>query len=501
MLPGSIIFLFYGIFLGFVSSQQFLTLLPDQVPRVSLPPCTQPDVSSCTLALVNVTVLTTQSHISIPVSGEGGGEVHLALYTRDDKSAVFMDGLATAAYFAWTHATLSGQVLVEGRSWSLEGCGPGCYVWVEQDQGEWGEEECESGDTDEHIRDTKQLNEMKELGKADTTTIVTYTVMIWYTEEFKQLFSSTEDIEAFTDLVILETNQAYISGNIPVRVSKHCVQHHPTLTEDVTDSSTVLSKFRNSMSTSELRNSADAAALLVADLSGCGIAYTHTTGSCFTLSVTKKSCATGYYSFGHELGHNFGMKHNPEKYETSDLSSHPYLYGHGYLIQPTGPSKYTGYRTILAYRADGHSTRINRYSDPGEVCSNCLESTSVLGDNVLSNNAQVLIGNRFAMAACGDEQNVCSAPPQSTTAPPTTAPPCTPKYLKNKTVLGKKIKMNKMKTKNIGDCWKKCFANEKCSYVTWVAKAKKKKLRKICTFFSSLNKIKKKKGTMVGMCK
>merc|ERR1719369_1751928 len=508
MLPGSIIFLFYGIFLGFVSSQQFLTLLPDQVPRVSLPPCTQPDVSSCTLALVNVTVLTTQSHISIPVSGEGEGEVHLALYTRDDKSAVFMDGLATAAYFAWTHATLSGQVLVEGRSWSLEGCGPGCYVWVEQDQGEWGEEECESGDTDNHIRDTKQLNEMKELGKADTTTIVTYTVMIWYTEEFKQLFSSTEDIEAFTDLVILETNQAYISGNIPVRVSKHCVQLHPTLTEDVTDSSTVLSKFRNSMSTSELRNSADAAALLVADLSGCGIAYTHTTGSCFTLSVTKKSCATGYYSFGHELGHNFGMKHNPEKYETSSLSSHPYSYGHGYLIKPTGPTKYSGYRTILAYFADGHYNRINHYSDPGEICPDCLEADSVLGD-VEANNAKVITDNRFAMAACGAEDNVseCSAPapapsPATTQPPTTTVASCIVKYMKNKTVAGgKKIKMKKTKTKTAGECWEKCVKNAKCKYITWVQKTKNKKLKKVCTLFSSIKKIRKKKGIVVASCK
>ena len=67
------------------------------------------------------------------------------------------------------------------------------------------------------------------------------------------------------------------------------------MTEEETDSSIVLTNFRNSMSLNELKNSADAAALLVADLSGCGIAYTGTTGNCFTLSVIKKSCAAGYY--------------------------------------------------------------------------------------------------------------------------------------------------------------------------------------------------------------
>ena len=120
------------------------------------------------------------------------------------------------------------------------------------------------------------------------------------------------------------------------------------MNEDEYYSSTILSAFASSMSTSALRHSADTAALLVADLSGCGIAYTHTTSSCYTLSVTKKSCATGYYrchldypyitysisySFGHELGHNFGAKHNVEQYSSSSLSSHPYSYGHGYLIK------------------------------------------------------------------------------------------------------------------------------------------------------------------------
>merc|ERR1712106_1145006 len=166
-------------------------------------------------------------------------------------------------------------------------------------------------------------------------------------------------------------------------------------------------------------------------------------------------------------------------------------------IQPTGPSKYSGYRTILAYSADGHYNRINRYSDPDQVCADCLEDDSVLGDEEVSNNAKVITNNRYAMAACGTEETVCTAPVVTTTV----AAPCQPKYLKNKAMQGKKIRMKKMKTKNVADCWTKCTKNNKCKYVTWVSKSKKSKLRKVCTFYSSLTKIKKKKGTMVGMCK
>ena len=43
----------------------------------------------------------------------------------------------------------------------------------------------------------------------------------------------------------------------------------------------------------------------------------------------QKGCALGYYSFGHELGHNFGAGHNKEQGFNND-----YYYGHGHLIQP-----------------------------------------------------------------------------------------------------------------------------------------------------------------------
>ena len=77
----------------------------------------------------------------------------------------------------------------------------------------------------------------------------------------------------------------------------------------------------------------------------------------YTISVTKKSCATGYYSFGHEIGHNFGATHNPEVSTNAEFS-----YGHAHLIEQGIAS--TGYRTILGYYAAGHAERVNYYSNP-----------------------------------------------------------------------------------------------------------------------------------------
>jgi len=471
-----------------------VTLLPDAGHRLVSKPCRQPGVESCTQALVNLTLLKTAETILIP--GARNEDISLHLASRTDSSAVFVNGIGNAAYFTWSGAALSGQVQSKEHSWSLEGCGRNCFSWVKQDRSSWLNETCETPPLSKKSVNTKKWNDLRALGEADTDTIVTYTVMMWFTKEFSDLFETREDLDAFTDLIILETNEAYINGNMPVRVAKHCVEKHPTMTEEEISSSTVLNNFWKSMSLEDLRNSADAAALLVADLSGCGIAYTDTTGSCYTLSVTKKSCATGYYSFGHEIGHNFGAKHNPEKYSSSEISAHAYNYGHGHLILPTGPSKYTGFRTILAYNADGHYNRVNRYSDPTEVCSACLEDGAVYGVEGLSNNAKVITGNRFAMAACGTEENVCSAPGITTEA----ATACQPKYVNNKMILGSKIKMKRLRAQSAALCWEKCTKAENCKYITWVKWARKSRQKKVCTFYSSLKKMKRKKGIIVGMC-
>ena len=50
----------------------------------------------------------------------------------------------------------------------------------------------------------------------DSTSLVTYSVMLWYTPEFRNTFISEADLEAFVNLVIEETNQGYINSKIPV---------------------------------------------------------------------------------------------------------------------------------------------------------------------------------------------------------------------------------------------------------------------------------------------
>ena len=77
------------------------------------------------------------------------------------------------------------------------------------------------------------------------------------------------------------------------------------------------------------------------DADVCGVGKVDSIQSGNTLAVVKKSCAVGYYSFGHEIGHMYGCLHNREEGKIN----YEYPEGYGFLMRP--PVK-SGFRTILA---------------------------------------------------------------------------------------------------------------------------------------------------------
>ena len=203
---------------------------------------------------------------------------------------------------------------------------------------------------------------------------------------------------------------------VPLRIRALCSEQ-ATL-NDVSSASTMLNSFRTMKgTTAALRGSADTAALLVNSFSSCGIGYLNTISSGNTVSVTAKNCALGYYSFGHELGHNIGLHHNIQV-----ATNNAYPDGHGHLIAQGVAS--TGFRTILAYNANNHRTRVNYYSNPNVNLPATRTPTGITGT---SNNARVLTANRFALANVGDESSTCSSgsTTSSTTTTTTTPPPAT----------------------------------------------------------------------------
>jgi peptidyl-Asp metalloendopeptidase len=196
-------------------------------------------------------------------------------------------------------------------------------------------------------------------------------------------------MSSLINLMVSETNTSYSNSGVTPRVRRvHAVEVSYAETGNL---STDLSRLRSTTdgymdNVHSLRNTykADLVGLITESGSACGVGYLMTTVSTSFatngFSVTKRSCATGNYSFGHELGHNMGAHH--DAYVTSSSGAYSYSYGYVYL-----PGKW---RTVMAYNngcsAVGVScTRIAYWSNPDKFYNGVATGVSSTAPNAADN--------------------------------------------------------------------------------------------------------------------
>lgn len=199
-------------------------------------------------------------------------------------------------------------------------------------------------------------------------------VLVVYTDDARAAAGGTAAMNTLINLAITETNTSYSNSGITQRVH---LAHAEEVSYDESNFNwnTTLSRLTNTSdgfidNVHTLRNTykADEVVLLVADSGYCGLAWLMTTVSnafkTNAFALVNWDCATGYYSFGHELGHNMGARHD---WYVDDTKNSPYTYNHGY-VNP-GSTTLTRWRTVMAYNNDcadrGFScTRIPVWSNP-----------------------------------------------------------------------------------------------------------------------------------------
>ena len=272
----------------------------------------------------------------------------------------------------------------DGREYEIESCHNG-HVFKEIDVKNLGSE------NPIILKLDKLQPSLAADATADNETIVTFSLMFYYTPEFE---AATADIEGFVDQIIDITNEGFINSEIPVRVRAFCIEK-----ASLTDSTGNLQAF-TSMKGSPLAtlNTADAATLLVTNAPYCGVAWLVPAYRDWSFSVNMKRCV-GNFVVGHELGHNFGSHHD---IISAANQNNFYSYGYGHHVDRG--SHTTGARTILAYPRLGFNARVNYYSNPSVILPLTGTPTGVAG---VSNTAAVITQNRFTMAAHGDESAAC----------------------------------------------------------------------------------------------
>lgn len=282
----------------------------------------------------------------------------------------------------------------QGDSYVIEYCGDHTHSLSKLDLSKFEELGVDTIDIGDIESDNDQNDvEVEHDSKSriiDRSSLISYSIKVYYTS---QVAENVKDVETFLDQVIKETNEGYKNSKVPLRAELLCAERISI--EESKDLSEMIDLFRDYKgSVKKLRGTADVTVLLT-EKGGCGIAFLAGFERGTPVSVVNRNCALGHFSFGHEIGHTFGLEH--------DFVKKPYYEdGRGYLINK-GKAK-TGFRTIMAYSSRGHKERINYYSNPKVKYRLTGTVTGIKGE---AYNARILIKNMEAVSRLGDESCVC----------------------------------------------------------------------------------------------
>jgi peptidyl-Asp metalloendopeptidase len=174
--------------------------------------------------------------------------------------------------------------------------------------------------------------------------------------------SKVADVKGLVDLAFIETNASYTNSAVFIKLIS--ATPRPVLTEYVesgTESSLDALKNPSDRKMDELhqlrdQHKADLVVLLTDDSEFCGLASEIRATKNSAFAVVYHDCATGYYSFAHEIGHLQGARHNDEV----DNSDKPFAHGHGYM--DPGRDR----RTIMAYNCPDGCQRMPQWARPPE---------------------------------------------------------------------------------------------------------------------------------------
>ncbi len=279
---------------------------------------------------------------------------------------------------------VAGTLRIDGRLHRLSSLGRGQHVLAAID---------ESKLPPDHPEEYKSLP-VANIGTEDhgnkaagTKAISTIRVMVVITDRAK---TKIGNITNFVNLAISETNAGYTNSG--VEITAQLAGTYTTSYVESGSMSTDLARIRGTTdgymdSVHSLRNTnaADIVMFVIDNAASCGLASGIGATASTAFAAVHYSCATGYYSFGHEMGHLQSARHDP----ANDPTTTPYAYGHGYQYAAGG------WRTIMAYACStGTCNRINYWSNPAK-----LRSGVPMGTTSTHHNQRVLNNTKATIAA------------------------------------------------------------------------------------------------------
>ena len=317
------------------------------------------------------------------------GDIKETAKARSASARETAQDLANHATLVRRDGTITGNVRIKGTLYRIRPLIDGTHAVIEVD---------ESRMPADHPAEYSDLPRMDvsasktKSGGGDFSTMAispgttaTIRVMVVATNAAVNAYGG--NMRSLMDLAISESNQGYANSNVGINL---VLAGYYTTSYTEAGMSTDLARFRGTTDgymdgIHSTRNSiaADVAMLIGNQGASCGLASGIGSTASTAFATTYWNCATGYYSFAHEIGHLQSARHDP----AADSSTTPYAYGHGYRAPNNA------WRTIMAYACTGGCPRLNYWSNPDRTYNGVP-----MGTADKSHNQRVLVNTKHTMA-------------------------------------------------------------------------------------------------------
>ena len=294
---------------------------------------------------------------------------------------------------------VTGNLRVDGTLYRVRPLADGNHAVIEVDESKMpADHPAEYADVLRRAAATSPSS-TTSVGTLATDPGVTATIRVQVVATNQAVTAYGGDMRALVDLAVAEANQGYVNSNVGINLQ---LANYRTVSYTSVSHGTDLARFRSTsdgimddIHTTRDQNAADVSVLITSDSSYCGLASAIGASASTAFATVYYDCATGYYSFAHEIGHLQSARHDP----SADPTTTPYAYGHGYRAPNNA------WRTVMAYNCTVNCPRLNYWSNPDVTYGG-----QAMGTATQSHNQRVLVNTKATIAAF-----------RGTTPPPTGA--------------------------------------------------------------------------------
>jgi hypothetical protein len=266
---------------------------------------------------------------------------------------------------------ITGSITTPNGLYRITPLGGGAHALVEVDSAKFPKDEPESFMAQQWARKSPVPPKTSDIRNSSPGSSTQIDVLVAYTPGAKA--GDPDNIDSTIALAVAEANQSYVNSGIGIHLNL-VDSFEVAYREDSKSFETILADFEHMSVVNQRRDQsgADLATLIINKSDYCGLAHQIMADASTAFSIVYFDCATGYYSFAHELGHLMGARHN----EQADPNA-PFTYGHGYRHDAPSP----GWRTIMSYDCPNQCVRIQYWSNPRLTYAGVPLGTVAANDN------------------------------------------------------------------------------------------------------------------------